>query len=115
MAVDNTALLDRLSKIMGMLGSDHDGERSAAAWQASKLLREAKLTWRDVIGTTTCPMCKPSASFGWRRLAARCLEVGGVTSWERDFLNSLLSKSYPLTPKQAAVLNKIARSLGVPT
>ena len=40
----------RLVKVLGMLGSDHAGERAAAALQASRILKEAGLTWHDVLG-----------------------------------------------------------------
>ena len=40
---------ERLSKILGLLGSDHDGEVLAAARKANEFLRSLRLTWRDVI------------------------------------------------------------------
>jgi hypothetical protein len=43
------AKADRLAKILGLLGSDHDGERAAAGLKADQLLRESGLTWREVI------------------------------------------------------------------
>ena len=42
-------IVDKLAKIAGLLGSDCDGERSAAAFQASRILFEHRLTWRQVI------------------------------------------------------------------
>lgn len=42
--------LDRLRKLVGMLGSEHDGEVLAAARKATGLLKSHKLTWADVIG-----------------------------------------------------------------
>lgn len=41
---------DRLAAILGLLGSDHAGERDAAALAASRFLRIRGLTWPDVIG-----------------------------------------------------------------
>lgn len=41
----------RLVKICGRLGSDHDGERAAAALLASRLLTEAGLDWERVLQT----------------------------------------------------------------
>jgi hypothetical protein len=38
----------KLGAVCGMLGSDHAGERAAAADAATKLLRGHGLTWRDV-------------------------------------------------------------------
>lgn len=40
--------MSRFKKIVGMLGSDHPGERSAAALKATDLLREHHLDWSSV-------------------------------------------------------------------
>lgn len=40
--------LDRFRKVLGLLGSDHDGERSAAALRATAMLKEAGMGWADV-------------------------------------------------------------------
>ena len=40
---------DRLAKLLGMLGSDHMGERDAAAVAAHRLVVQSGLTWRQVI------------------------------------------------------------------
>ena len=42
-------VLDRLCKIAGMLGSEHVGERAAAAAKANEILARYKITWADVI------------------------------------------------------------------
>jgi hypothetical protein len=39
----------RLVKLLGMCGSDHAGERSAAALKADQLLRAHGMTWAEVI------------------------------------------------------------------
>ena len=44
------AELIKLNRILGMLGSEHDGERAAAAQAASKFLRDRNLSWWDLIG-----------------------------------------------------------------
>lgn len=41
--------LERFRKVLGMLGSDQDGERSAAALRASAMLKEAGVSWNDVM------------------------------------------------------------------
>jgi hypothetical protein len=38
----------KLVKVLGMLGSDYAGERDNAARAATKILKDAKLTWYDV-------------------------------------------------------------------
>jgi hypothetical protein len=42
-------IVERLVKLLGMLGSSHDGERAAAARKADALVREHGLVWSDVI------------------------------------------------------------------
>lgn len=41
--------IERLARICGLLGSSHDGERSAAAYQATQLLRRHGLSWRELV------------------------------------------------------------------
>lgn len=45
-------LRKRLVRVLGMLGSDHAGERDAAALVATRMLKEAGLTWYDVLDVT---------------------------------------------------------------
>jgi hypothetical protein len=46
--------LDRFRKVVGLLASDHDGERAAAALKATAMLRAAGRSWADIgVGTTT--------------------------------------------------------------
>jgi hypothetical protein len=40
---------ERLIKLLGLLGSDHNGEIAAAARMADALIRDAGVTWADVI------------------------------------------------------------------
>jgi hypothetical protein len=40
--------LERFSKIAGLLGSDNEAERNAAAYQIFKMLGAAKLRWSDI-------------------------------------------------------------------
>ena len=39
----------RLAKLLGMLGSDHAGERAAAGLKADEMLKREGLRWADVI------------------------------------------------------------------
>ena len=47
----NRADRDRLSKLAGMLGSSHDGERAAAAMMATKLLEGVGVSWADLVAS----------------------------------------------------------------
>jgi hypothetical protein len=44
-----TVLSRKLRKLLGMMGSDHEGERANAGAIADRTLREAGLTWDDVV------------------------------------------------------------------
>lgn len=41
--------IERLGKLMGLLGSNHDGERAAAALKATQFLETKGMRWSDVI------------------------------------------------------------------
>jgi hypothetical protein len=43
------AVSEKLVKVLGMLGSDNAGVRDNAATQATRILKEAGLTWYDVL------------------------------------------------------------------
>ena len=59
--------LSRLEKLAGMLGSDFDGERAAAAAMASKLLQSHGLTWADVIRAPAAASSSSSSSTSYKR------------------------------------------------
>jgi hypothetical protein len=40
---------ERLAKLLGLLGSDHQGERDAAGLAAHRLVVERGLVWADVV------------------------------------------------------------------
>ena len=66
-----------LAKLLGMLGSDHHGERDNAARAAvvTRLLRETDNPDTDPVGVD------------WRRTAAACRRYPHlVNRWEADFL-----------------------------
>ena len=48
-ATARRAVSAKLVKVLGLLGSDHAGERDNAARQATRILNEARLTWYDVL------------------------------------------------------------------
>jgi hypothetical protein len=52
------AVSTKLVKVLGMLGSDHMGERATAADMASRMLKEAGLTWYDVLDIDEPPRKK---------------------------------------------------------
>lgn len=47
--------LVRLARILGMLGSDHAGERASAALAAHRLLKASGRSWWDLLGRAPPP------------------------------------------------------------
>lgn len=83
----------RLTRLLGMLGSDHDGEVVNAARIADRLVRENGLTWDDVIAPVVCsPALVPQPDdmsiviirHNWRHAAEWCLQHGGTVLRPRD-------------------------------
>jgi hypothetical protein len=105
----NAADRDRLAKLLGLLGSNHAGERDSAGLAAHRLVQQRGVTWRDVLSQPSAVQRLPAVT--WRQVAARCLEHRHLLSnWERDFLGSLISRQQ-ISIKQHLILNKIAKSV----
>jgi hypothetical protein len=97
--------LGRLVKLLGRLGSDHDGEIAVAGRMANALVRQHGLTWADIIAP-------PLAPLDWRAKCRRCVDRADcLNAWERQFIGSLLSWRGPLTERQLAKLDAIYASL----
>jgi len=96
----------RLALLLGMMGSDHDGEALNAARTAHGMVREARLSWPEILER------EPPASNVARlrgdveRLLGHC-RCCRLNPWGRDFLASMAERSGGLSPKQAAALERI--------
>jgi hypothetical protein len=112
------AFADKLVKVLGMLGSDHDGEIAAAGRRAHSMLKAIGLTWSDVIARTAPKPEQPQRpQRRWRRgvsptdTAALCLQWSEVlTEWEVDFCRSMVGRRR-ISAKQADVLERLARKV----
>jgi hypothetical protein len=89
---------DRLRKLCGMLGSEHDGERAAAAAKADALVRAAGLTWAEIIAPPIVPDYSPrirswrSGDTDWHRMAQFChARRWSLSQREREFVESVLT------------------------
>lgn len=125
---------DRLIKLLGMTGSTHVGEAANAAWMAGKLLKDANLTWDDVILPPVAPKytdhawektkAKAKANSEKRRAKAKPRETNSmraakvilgsdapITEWETKFLGTMARSTHP-TQKQMKVLLDISRKYG---
>jgi len=112
----------RLAQLLGMCGSDNDGEVTNAARLADRLVRQHGSTWLDVIGTDAIPpparpprqADRPShATDPLRQFPSRAAACRFVlrrqylpTDWELTFTRSLASQRR-ITPKQANVLRRL--------
>jgi hypothetical protein len=103
----NPETLDRLIKLLGMLGSAHDGERAAAGLKAHELIRRHGLTWADVIQAPIAE--RVSDAEHWRLDVEFCIKrANRLTPKERAFLLNIKTNwNGPLTERQDAWLASI--------
>jgi hypothetical protein len=100
---------ERLARVLGMLGSAHDGEALAAARQAERLRAEAGLTWAEiVIRALPAPSSPQPCRYPVAEATAFLFEHWELlTDWEIDFVESLRRQRYPLSQKQREVLDRL--------
>ena len=104
-------VIAKLPKLLGMLGSDYDGERAVAGRMASDLLRKYRLTWTDVLGgieVQVSPRVRVwHEPISHREAAAECLAWPEILNgWERAFLVSISSR-WRLSGRQTHCLERI--------
>lgn len=78
------ATLVRLAKVLGMLGSEHAGERAAAGAAADRFLKQAELTWGELLGCTGAaqhPATSPPGDSDWH--TSKPTPDGRAGSWCR--------------------------------
>jgi hypothetical protein len=116
MSALDPSIATKLAKICSLLGSHHDGERSAAAHAATKLLRAQGLSWEDVF-TPALPAPpqwpvhrEPTYQASVMSHAAKVRHARRyperLTNWEVTFLADL-GRCRSLSPKQAVALDRI--------
>ena len=89
---------DKLAKILGMLGSNHDGERAVAAALADKMVRELGLTWSHVIAGRLTPFAAD--------IAFALDHAEALSKWDREFLHSI-KRRRSLSPRQLEILDRL--------
>jgi hypothetical protein len=114
-----TALVDlqRLARVCGLFGSDHDGEALAAARQAEKIRKKVGLSWEELLvpstrghgSTRQRPGDPPPEDLtDWRWACHFCLErYHSLTSWELDFVATVARYTKPPSAKQMIVLRRL--------
>lgn len=101
-AILDSSTADKLAKLCGMFGSEHMGERAAAAQRADRLVKSRGLSWFDVI-LPIIASCDSVAD----KIALALANLDALSMWERGFIYSVRGK-HSLSEKQEAVLDAIA-------
>jgi hypothetical protein len=96
----------KLAKLLGMLGSTHDGEALSAARKAHQLVSRNGATWSDVI-VAPDPDRDTTPTIEHHGIVLDLLKhVEQLTDFERRFLRGTLAFQ-KLTDKQAVTLETI--------
>jgi hypothetical protein len=125
--------IEKLAKLLGMMGSSFAGERAAAAAKASEFLRERGLQWSHIIGTAPAPESEPQPlpqpppwrpttqaewrwwwRVHWRSKLPLCVaadDYGQLTNWERSFVHTLSQWRGTPTDAQLRSLSKLVARL----
>jgi hypothetical protein len=99
--------LDRLAKVLGMLGSAHDGEIIAAGRRAHMMVTSAGWTWPELLGAPSAVQnCRQA-----RQMVEACLAAGDLfDDYETKFLKNILpqlKRGRRISDKQFAWLGRL--------
>ena len=100
---------EKLIRVLGMLGSDHPGERANAAAAADRMIREAGLRWPDIIQPKLAPPSRRQREFeNLKEALDYTLDFAGeLSEWELSFIWSVRRQRTPISPKQSAIVRQI--------
>lgn len=117
----NSAVAERIARIIPRLGSNHDGEVVAAAKAIERILSAEKLDWHevaDLVGNSALRLPQgPAHSWNemphqWRsQLLTALLCQPDLSEWEIQFLRSVaqkFSRGFALTDKQVDIIDRLA-------
>ena len=91
-ALFNPQARDHLAKLLGLLGSSHDGEVCTAGRKAHEFITRLRLTWNDVLYSP------PEA---WWQMADLCnRHPHALSAKERDFVANITRMRRPPTNRQ---------------
>lgn len=128
-----------LIKLLGMLGSDHEGEVLNAARMAQRLIGSEAMTWAEVMGATNGQYMDPGAyNAGYAAGYAKAMSEDkarrhtklmtwfvfvrelrdeyedNLSEWEQGFVESFIGRGFARpTPRQRTVFENIAEKLGI--
>lgn len=102
----------RLARLLGMLGSHHDGEALNAARLADRLVRSSGLTWTEVLSPPPALDPQPDEAFaewpgGWRGACAWVMRHGTLSQFETDFCRVIAGYIGDPSVKQQIMLRRI--------
>lgn len=110
----------KLARVLGLLGSNHPGERDAAGLAADRIIRGAGLSWEDLLGSPSRPPrpayhsptgSSPASGLAFRADVQLCLRhCRALTDWERGFLDTVARRS-TVSEAQTSKMRQIADSL----
>jgi hypothetical protein len=105
----------RLVRLLGMLGSTHDGEVANAGRMADRLIREHGLTWPQIIAPTPpatfTPLSRePATALEWRQLAVWIKRnfADQLNVREHEFVTHMATWRSMPSPRQKEWLDAIA-------
>jgi hypothetical protein len=102
------AAREHLCKLLGLLGSAHDGEIAAAGLKAHQFVNEHGLSWHDAIAVQPSAQAMPP----WRTMLHTCLDAhAALNSKEIEFLHTLRTWRGTPMQKQMAWLVQIYEAL----
>jgi hypothetical protein len=118
--------IKRLIQLLGMTDSQHDSEALNAIRLANKLLKEANVTWEQLLNAATShsaaqsqqAQAKPKRETwhsDWNTIAIDILEKypNKVSPWERSFLEGWTINTFEPTAKQYAVFERLADKFNI--
>ena len=110
----------KLAKVLGMLGSDHAGERQNAGLAANRIVKDAGLSWEQVLEAQEARADRrdpprPKASQGqpnFRDDLGFCRRhQANLNPWEQQFFHSVAMRRKPPSAGQIRKLAEIASEL----
>ena len=101
--------LQKLAKLLGLVGSDHDGEALSAARKAHQFITSKGATWHDAFGVSETVAPAPAHC----NIATDLLRhKTHLTDFERRFLIGIMAHA-KLSPKQTQTLETIQAKVAV--
>ena len=107
----------KLAAVLGMMGSEHDGEALSAARTAERLRRHSGLAWADLLRETPAwvpPEPRPAPHIPARLGGAVPAAAGFAHRVERAFVRTLARCWQPPSARPMDVLCDIAAKVAAP-